>query len=286
MTNAQILLDSRNAITGDRAVSFLLPRFPYALIQEPATHRILHGEHLTEPWSPFPVELSRNSASMRAIPIKTVIERIKADPYIPTWTAANKGMVGLDNLSQETKDKATDFWLTKLDFSIQEAEFYLGLGIAKQDANRALQRFMRIPIIVTGTEWDNFFNLRTAPDVQPDFRETALEMKALYDESEPHILRLGEWHIPFGDRISDGLNLLDTLRISSARCARISYATHDGIIDHKRDLKMCDDLISSVHLSPLGHQLQATVGDRANYKGFTSFRYRVENICEVFINAK
>ena len=275
--NAQILLDSKNAITGDRATTFLLPRFPYALIQEPATHRILHGEHLTEPWSPFPVELSRNSASMRAIPIKKVIERIYEDPYFPIWTAANKGMVGLHTLTEQDKSRADIRWRTALDSAVEEVEYYQKLGIAKQDANRALQRFMRIPIIITGTEWDNFFKLRTAPDVQPDFRETALEMKALYDESQPQTLQIGQWHIPFGDRLPDGLSLLDTLKVSAARHARISYATHDGIIDVNRDFGMCDDLISGGHMSPLGHQLKATYQDRANYKGFTSFRWYIEN---------
>jgi thymidylate synthase ThyX len=288
MKNAQILLDSINAVTGDRITTVILPRFPYALIQEPSTHRMLHGELLTEPWTPFPVDLSRNSASMRAIPIKTVIERIKDDPYIPTWTAANKGMVGLDTLTKAVKDDANWMWLKSLDDAIAEAEYYQGLGIAKQDANRALQRFMRIPIIITATEWNPFFRLRTAPDVQPDFRETALELQEAMIQSTPQVLQIGEWHIPFGDRLPDGTDLGSKLRVSAARCARLSYATHDGIIDINRDLAMCADLISNVHMSPLGHQAMAvqqgckellykTNANLRNLKGFYSFRARLED---------
>ena len=37
--------------------------------------------------------LSRNSASSRAIPSDRIISAIESDPFIPEWTAANKGMV-------------------------------------------------------------------------------------------------------------------------------------------------------------------------------------------------
>jgi Thymidylate synthase complementing protein len=283
--NVQILLDSKNAVTEDRITTVILKRFPYALIQEISTHRMLHGDLLTEPWTPFPVDLSRNSASMRAIPIKKVIERIQDDPYIPSWTAANKGMVGLDTLTEQDKSRANIRWLTALDSAISEVEYYENLGIAKQDANRALQRFMRIPIIITATEWNPFFKLRTAPDVQPDFRSTAIELQESMAQSVPQILQIGEWHIPFGDRLPDGIDLQAKLKVSAARCARISYSTHDGNIDIAKDVDLCDRLVADGHFSPLEHQAQAVAHssymdsdrDTRNFKGFYHFRAQLED---------
>ena len=48
----------------------------------------------------------------------------------------------------------------------------------KQVANRLLEPFMWHTVIVTATEWDNFWNLRCHPDAQPEIRLVAEAMRA------------------------------------------------------------------------------------------------------------
>lgn len=150
-------------------------------------------------------------------------------------------------------------------------------------ANRLLEPFARVPVIITATEWDNFFKLRTAPDCSPGFRAIAIELQEAMSQSVPQILRVGGWHIPFGDRLPDNTELQTRLKVSAARCARLSYATHDGVIDIDKDLGLCAGLISSGHGSPLEHQAKAGYGNFANFHGFSSFRWHIENNYEVFL---
>lgn len=270
--NAIILADSFNAATRTRLTTFLLPRFPKILWQQFLTHRILGKEGA--------YDFSKNTASSRAIPVKKVIEGIRQDPYIPDWRAKQKGMGGMDTLTQEQKDKATAKWLYQMEESIRTAEaLHNDLGVSKQDANRCLEPWMRIPCIVSATEWDNFFFLRTQldPIVQADVRAAAMEMQALMQSSEPRILQPGDWHIPFVDfHVSGDLPLSHKLMMSAARCARGSYANHFGGFSLDEDLRLCRELDNDKHDSPLEHQAQAegTVHPgQANYKGFLQFRH-------------
>ena len=89
-----------------------------------------------------------------------------------------------------------------------------------------------------------------------------------YQDSIPKRLNTGEWHIPFGDNISNdeilaalpkigkhGLLENFALQIAVARCARISYQTlgDEPKIDYVADLKLHDILASSGHFSPFEH---------------------------------
>lgn len=107
----------------------------------------------------------------------------------------------------------------------------------------------------------------------------------IYDamnESTPKELKAGEYHIPFGDKISDG-ELRDyfynvennpdpsftayqetKLKISTVRCARLSYMTFDGKIDYEKDIKLHDTLLESGHMSPFEHCARA-MSDKEYY---------------------
>lgn len=43
------------------------------------------------------------------------------------------------------------------------------------------------------------------------------------------------------------------LKVSTARCARLSYMTHDGEIDYGKDIRLHDDLLKNHHMSPFEH---------------------------------
>lgn len=261
IVNVKILADSLNTATGDRLTTFLLPRFPKCLMAQIGTHRIL----------------SKNSASSRAIPIKKVIENILADPYIPTFTRNVKGMQGVDDLSVKQIDDALHVWMRAMHEAIVNAQRFMEIGVHKQECNRTIEPYMRVPIIVSATDWNNFFNLRTKADVQPDFRDTAREMFTLYNSSTPKELPSHGWHLPFVDWHST-VDLKSALKISTARCARVSYLNHYGLIDLEADYSLHDRLLEDAHSSPFEHSARALPESTPcrNFKGWMQYRVHIE----------
>jgi len=304
----KILADSLNVATGDRLTTFLLERFPYTLIQEPATHRLLRwsGHCVTGDLNPFGETVSRSSASSRAIPIKKIIDRILEDPFIPTWTAHKKGMQGdFEGLDSGQVAIAEDSWRKSMYNAIEQANILDEIGIHKQHANDLLKPFMRIPILVTGTQWENFFNLRCNKEtVRPEFWEQAVAMKEAYDNSIPKELKPGQWHTVFTDDLFDQqpnksyIPILDALKIGTARSARLSYTTHDGVISLEKDFKLHDDLLRHKHENPFEHSAVAIsekdldhpeygklwTGAKVNtrnFRGFLSYRAHIEQGIEL-----
>ena len=299
----KILADSLNVATGDRITTYQIGRFPYLMLAEAGTHRILNSDGMDEPiterLNPFGQEFARNSGSSRAIPIKKVIDRVREDPYIPIFTKKQKGMQGeVGNRIFQVSGKY--LWLKALEQTISIVEEMEKLGVHKQNANHLLKPWMHVPIIVTGTEWANFFNLRCDEKTHPDFQSIAREMKRQYDDSKPKELQPGEWHIPFSDGLMerDQFTFREKLKIATARSARISYATHDGIFDYDRDFALHDMLLADRHQSPFEHSAMAVAWkdkvcpeysklpsgqeiNTRNYRGFLSYRAHLEQNIDV-----
>lgn len=249
---AKIIADSQ-APAGARltTMEIVIPRI---VLAEFNTHRVF----------------SRNSASSRAIPVEKMLQRVKDDPYIPEiWTTNQKGMQGKVITDPEHIEEATQEWLIARDYVVRSAERMMEIGIHKQTTNRLLEPFMWHTVIVTATEWSNFFNLRTHTDAHPAIQNTARAMLKIYEESTPMKLDWNDWHLPFirSDDWVDLLNLgimgpeddpnLFANKVSSARCARVSYLTHDGIRDLSKDIELHDRLLSAGHMSPFEHPAQA-----------------------------
>jgi hypothetical protein len=305
----KILADSLNVATGDRITTFQIDRFPYLLLAEVGTHRILNSDGMDEPiterLNPFGQEFARNSGSSRAIPIQKVIDRVKADPYIPIFTKKQKGMQGKvgDRIFQVS---GRHLWLKALDEMIKIVESMEAMGMHKQNANHLLKPWMYVPIIVTGTEWKNFFNLRCDEKTHPDFQKIAKEMKSQYDANKPDELHPGQWHIPMSEGLakSHGSSIMkfkDALKVATARHARLSYATHDGEFSFDRDVSLHDGLVKDEHKSPFEHSAMAVdqkipgypeyaeietgdafyVVNTRNYRGFYSYRGHLEDSIDV-----
>ena len=138
--------------------------------------RYIHSEFMTHRM------FSRNASSSRAIPVNKVIEQVDSKPVVPTKVYMNKaGMVGD---VEAPIDVATDFynlWLDAARNAVETAKCMEKLGIHKQHINRILEPFQFIKVIVTATEWYNFFALRLAPDAQPEIRQLA---RVIYDEMD------------------------------------------------------------------------------------------------------
>ena len=105
----------------------------------------------------------------------------------------------------------------------------LDLKVHKQELNRLLEPFLWHTVVVTATEWQNFFELRCATNAQPEIRAAAMRMREAIDASRPAGLdarRVAYAAAP--GRTSARLDAETRKRISAARCARVSYLTHEG----------------------------------------------------------
>lgn len=250
MIKAKILKDSRSAWTNVRLITMELcyPRFIHS---EFMTHRVF----------------SRNSASSRAVPIEKKIKEVWNDPVVPISFAANKkGMQAGAELSKFKSFLARSIWLFSAYIACVFAWFLSRVGLHKQWANRILEPYSWHTVIVTSTEWDNFFALRSHPDAQPEIKLLSDLMKEAVEKSTPQIVNNGVWHLPlvFEEDLNDVDSLFPSIddeqyyltlaKISAARCARVSYLTHDtGKRDVGADLKLYERLYTSGHLSPLEH---------------------------------
>lgn len=236
---ASILADSVSE-AGDRLTTMEVT-FPRLVLAEFNTHRMF----------------SRNSASSRAIPVLTQLTRIEENPFIPTyWGKNQKGMQADEELSPEHRKESTATWLRARDDATRHVRDLLELGVHKQLANRLLEPFMWQTVVVTATEWSNFFALRAHADAQPEIRRIAEMMRELYHSHQPTLVRLDEWHLPLiQPEEHDGkFEFSEQARkISAARCARVSYLTHDGRRDLQADLTLYERLVGGGHMSPLEH---------------------------------
>lgn len=216
--------------------------FPRIVLAEKNTHRVL----------------SKNSASSRAIPVKKRIQAVLDDPFVPAAFGANKsGMASSEWLDDEESVTARDIWMAAMAHAVDCASQMEKLGVHKQWANRLLEPFSWQTVIVTATEWENFFNLRISEHAQPEIRTAAEMMKKAREESTPRQLKHGGWHLPYVRDDERHLSIEDLVKISSARCARVSYLTHDGVRDISADLNLYDRLVGPGHMSPLEHPAQA-----------------------------
>lgn len=227
---------------------------------------------------------SRNSASSRAIPVEKILKKVQEDPFIPVyWGKNQKGMQAERELLPSEQAWAETEWLEARDVAVRHAEQLLAIGVHKQITNRLLEPWLWQTVIVTATEWDNFFALRCHPDAQPEIRHIAMMMQTIYDESTPDPIALSQWHLPLVDDIGQlvlaGFSIDEIKQISAGRCARVSYLTHDGKRDPKADIELCVRLQTSGHMSPLEHvatpvhaglySAEVFIG---NFRGWTQMR--------------
>lgn len=159
--SAKIVADSENEF-GNR-ITTMLVTFPRIILAEFNTHRMF----------------SRNSASSRAIPFEKMVKSVEENPFIPiAWQKDHKGMQGneyitnVNHLKQCEEDwlKARDnaIGIAKelssgfpvLDKQFKQVEKEREDYVTKQLCNRLLEPFMWHTVLITATEWENFFTLR------------------------------------------------------------------------------------------------------------------------------
>jgi thymidylate synthase ThyX len=144
MITAKIVADSENEF-GNQLTSMVVT-FPRFILAELNTHRMF----------------SRNSASSRAIPFGKMLESVKKNPFIPiAWQKDHSGMQGTEYVTDPSEIKRlNDLHLIGRDQAMEQAQFVYANGVTKQLCNRYLEPYMNHTILITATEWENFFALR------------------------------------------------------------------------------------------------------------------------------
>lgn len=308
MIKAEIMADSINEF-GNRITTFKCV-FPRIILAELNTHRALSRNSASSRAIPFnkmvkmvkenpfvPIAWQKDHKGMQGKEYFTSRNQIQGN--------INKWLKARDNAVNQADFLYMGF-----------PEDPTGAGVTKQLCNRLLEPFMWHTAIVTATELENFFTLRCPqyifgkntenpkiwrsrkdackyfPDWvfnnelfwnslnegQGEIHIMALA-EAMWDavnESKPKKLKVGEWHIPFGDKmdedkiydlLSESLisdttpttkQIQDTkVKIATARCARVSYLNFEGKDDYEADIKLYDRLASMGHMSPFEHCARA-----------------------------
>ena len=212
------------------------------------------------------VHNSRNASSSRAIPVSKMLEQVRNSPAMPIhWGKNQPGM----QAKEETHHMgiAINSWKNAAEDAVHWAEVLsIDAEVHKQISNRILEPFQYIKVIVTATEWDNFFKLRLHKDAQPEIALLAKHMKEAMDGSVPEQLKHGEWHLPYIQVEDCTKTTTDNfVKLSVARCARVSYLNHDNSTpDIGKDIALYDKLLEAGHMSPFEHQASPMRQDSFN----------------------
>ena len=210
--------------------------------------RFIHSEFMTHRM------FSRNASSSRAIPIEKMLDQVEKDPALPIhWGRNQPGMQAREEI--DYIDTAKYRWTLAAEQAIIYAAKLNSMKLHKQVVNRLLEPFQYIKIIVTATEWDNFFRLRLHRDAQPEIAFLASKMQKAMDESTPVELEHGEWHLPYVQSEDCLKTTTDNFaKLSVARCARVSYLNHDASEPNvEKDIALYDRLLKDGHMSPFEH---------------------------------
>ena len=265
--SAKVICDSISE-QGVRLTTFEI-EYPRFILAELNTHR----------------QLSKNSSSSRAIPIKKMLSTIEDNMAVPVyWGKAKSGMQADGEVDEDDVWWYEEKWKFAFDEVSYRVEQLSDLvegkkgfmqALHKQVPNRLIEPFQMMKTVITGTDWSNFFNLRLHPDADPNICMLAYKMYQAMQESKPIELKVGEWHLPYVGfyRVKSGrgfgcveyftgvvgtesyhiLTLEQAIKLSVASCASVSYRTENMTLE-KSD-KIFNMLIKAevVHSSPLEH---------------------------------
>jgi len=262
MIKAEMILDSVDPSGKHRMRTFKL-RYPWFIHGEVMTHRML----------------SKNASSNRAIPLRKMLEEARSDELRAEpvyWGAEQKGMEPGGELTGLALDSVRDGWRRAAMYAADRAEYMSLHGLHKSLCNRLLMPFTHANVVISGTEWDNFFGLRLDKAADPTMRALAEAMWRVQGESTPTMLQPGEWHLPFvSEEDQDSvLRVVETdwnvhpsdeewcktcIKVSVARCARVSYESFETgkRSTVEEDLKLYERLVGAqpLHASPAEHQV-------------------------------
>lgn len=250
MYQVKVIADSVSDAARVTSFQVTYPRF---ILAEVNTHRII----------------AKSTESSRAVPVRKRISAVLSDPFVPLAFGKNQsGMQARETLEGLKHTVSRWAWLGAAFTAAGWASILDRLGVHKQLANRIVEPYVWVTTVLTATEWDNFWALRTHPDAQPEFQTLACMMREAYDASKPHPKQLGEWHLPYIQRSemlgpsASVIEWQDLARASAARCGRVSYRPHDGSdVDLAKDMARALGFNDGGHMGPFDHPARAGMID-------------------------
>lgn len=256
MIRAKVIADS---IWNGHRLTTVECEFPRFILAELNTHR----------------RFSRNSASSRAVPVEKMIQRVIDDPVMPDFGKKKAGMQDAGPLEEPERSYANEVWASARLSAVSWAKDLDYLGVHKQFVNRLLEPFAWHTVIISSTEWDNFFMQRCNPDAEPHMRKLADCVRDAYNASTP-VKRA--FHLPYMDDEDPAMMSDLAAFVSAARCARVSYLTHAGKRDVDKDKQLALKLITAepMHMSPFEHVAYSGIGSR-NFIGWIQLREIIED---------
>jgi hypothetical protein len=194
MYKAEILADSLNP-SGDRLTTMKIT-FPRFILAEMNTHRML----------------SRNSASSRAIPFKKMVKMVEEDPFIPiAWQKDHKGMQGTEYITDKDDIKrCIHYWIKSKNQAIENAECLNSIGATKQLCNRLLEPFMWHTVILTATEFSNFFQLRC-----PEYSRAGKTFRS-WNDLVSHVMNMEKANRDVVDALDD-MSIIERLQVNKSQ---------------------------------------------------------------------
>jgi hypothetical protein len=222
-------------------------RYPRFIHSELMTHRVF----------------SRNARSSRAVPTAKLLQE---DPYIPHFLKNQPGMQAMEDMEPLDQNAAWTIWHNLMSDTRRAVQKLHELGVHKQWANRPLEWFGFIDVLVTSTDWTNWETLRNHPDAMPEIQALARAINLAQLESQPVLRHFYEtevacWHLPYitpEERENLAFHSVQNLaKVSAARCARISYKPFDADKPNwEADLGLFEKLMGGqpLHASPSEHQ--------------------------------
>ena len=267
LISAKVIADSINE-TGQRLTTFEL-EFPRLILSECNTHGAIE----------------KNTSSSRAIPVSKMLDHILQQNLKPIYFGSKKsGMQAGEELEGVSLEVAKGLWEDSLEKAVFYANQLDALGVAKEVSNRITEPYQLIKAVWSATDWDNFFNLRLEKDADPNICMLAYKMYEALSNSEPMLLKKGDFHLPYVGKydipvvysdlggyeyetgynvfyydseadhtVEHVLSLEEAIKYSVASCAQVSYRS-EGMTLEKAE-KIWNMLVKSevVHASPLTH---------------------------------
>lgn len=136
------------------------------------------------------------------------------------------------------------------------------LGVSRYLVNKPLETFSTVKVVLTSTEWQNFFHLRDTKGL-PEMEELVHDLRTEYKTTAPDHLAVGEWHLPYirpEDKAFVEAEFAESDRnfilamLSSVRCS--NWSTFVESLDHKtirEEIEIGQDLYRAGHLNTFEH---------------------------------
>lgn len=249
---AQVILASKHTDDG-LPIFTVRMRYPRIIHSEIMTHRVF----------------GRNARSSRAVPFKTMLRELMTTPFVPWHWGKNQSGMQADEENSTPVPIGEYFpndslvtagphaaWLKARDNAVKVAQAFADADYHKQNVNRLIEPFAWMDMLVTSTQWKNFFWLRQHGAAEPHLQDLANVVFKAVTHASFERLQNG-WHLPYITQEEAMKYPLDIQqKLSAARCARISYVPFDGKPNVEREIERYDMLVKSdrVHASPLEHQ--------------------------------